>query len=101
MGRFSVKQWLLFLFVAILFLALLGWRAGCTAAKQAQSRADIAVTTGEQLDKVAAQTPVIRQDQKEKEDEIEQLPGADQPLPDGFGAELERVRRGGKPHDPG
>lgn len=60
---------------------------------------NIAVATGEALDKVAAETPVIRQEQQEKERAVDEIEGADQRLPDGFGAELERVRRGGeRPH---
>lgn len=64
-----------------------------------RSERNIAVATGEALDKVAAETPVIRQEQQEKERAVDEIEGADQRLPDGFGAELERVRRGGeRPH---
>ena len=60
----------------------------------ARNEAKVAGSVGKQLDRVAAETPVIREDQRKKEDEVENLPGADQRLPDGFSADLERVRRG-------
>lgn len=61
---------------------------------------NVAAATGKALDKVAAETPVIRQDQQEKQREVDKLEGADQPLPDGFGADLERVRRGNHSRQP-
>lgn len=69
--------------------------------KRARSETSIANATGKALDTVAAETPVIRQDQEEKQREVDAIEGADDRLPDGFGAELERVRRGsGKSGDP-
>lgn len=64
-------------------------RADRAVADLAPARASV-----EALDRVATETPVIRQDQQEKQREVENIPGADQRLPDGFGANLERVRRG-------
>lgn len=58
----------------------------------AEARSQRAATQA--LDHVATQTPIIRADQEEKQRAVDQIQGADQPLPDGFGAELERVRRG-------
>jgi len=52
------------------------------------------IATGKALDRVATETPVIRQEQAEKQREVDQIQGADTPLPDGFGKSLERVRRG-------
>lgn len=60
----------------------------------ARNEERVATSVGAQLDKVAAETPVIRQEQEEKQREVDQIEGADTPLPDGFSAELERVRRG-------
>lgn len=72
-----------------------------------KARADRAVTEARSqraatkaLDQVAAQTPIIRADQEEKQRAVDQIQGADQPLPDGFGAELERLRRGQRGGDP-
>lgn len=64
-------------------------------AHRAKSEASIARATGKALDRVAAETPVIRQEQAEKQRAVNEIEGADQRLPDGFSAELERVRRGG------
>lgn len=53
---------------------------------------DRAIATGKALDKVAKETPAIRQDQQERQREVDQIEGSDQRLPDGYGAELERLR---------
>lgn len=85
--------------VVLLLLALLGWRSGCMAAKSAKSERNIAVATGTALDKVAAETPAIRQEQQQKEQAVDEIQGSDQRLPDGFGAGLEQLRNHGKhPH---
>lgn len=65
----------------------------------ARNEAKVAGSVGKQLDRVAAETPVIRDDQEEKQREAGKIEGADTPLPDGFGESLERVRRGGKHSD--
>ena len=64
-------------------------------AHRAKSEASIARATGKALDRVAAETPVIRQEQAEKQRAVDEIEGANKRLPDGFAAELERVRRGG------
>lgn len=61
---------------------------------------NVAAATGKALDKVAAETPVIRQDQQEKQRAVDEIQGADDRLPDGFGADLERVRRGRNTRQP-
>lgn len=86
--------------VAAVLLVLLSWRAACTSADRAREEAGLAQATGTALDNVAEETQTIRQEQKDKEDEVDQIPGADQRLPDGFGAGLERVRRGQQPAHP-
>lgn len=94
------------------FLARLPWQikvsiavavclAGFWAALSYQTaRADRAEAQGRQsrvvvdaLDTVATQTPIIRSEQEEKQRAVDQIQGADQRLPDGFGRELERVRQ--------
>jgi hypothetical protein len=60
----------------------------------ALNEAKVAGSVGKQLDRVAAETPVIRDEQEEKQREVDEIEGADQRLPDGFASELERVRRG-------
>lgn len=64
----------------------------CNNRNRDNSRTQVA--TGKALDRVASETPVIRDDQRKKEDEVENLPGADAPLPDGFAADLQRLRDG-------
>jgi hypothetical protein len=60
----------------------------------ARNEAKVAGSVGKQLDRVAAETPAIRQEQEDKQRAVDEIEGADQRLPDGFSAELERVRRG-------
>jgi hypothetical protein len=65
----------------------------------ARNEARVSGSVGKQLDRVAAETPIIRQEQEEKQREADKIEGADTPLPAGFGRSLERVRRGGKHSD--
>ncbi len=86
--------------VLLVFAVLtLSWCADRSRLKAAKAEASVAQATGKALDTVAEQTPVIRQEQVEKERAVEQIQGADQPLPPGFGADLERVRRGARKAD--
>jgi len=89
------------LIVALIFLGLtLSYCHERGQARKARAEASVAQATGKALDRVAAETPVIRQEQAEKQNEAEKIEGADTRLPDGFGRSLERVRRGGKHNDP-
>lgn len=87
--------------IVVLAIVLTGmsWCADRDRLKRAKSEASIATATGKALDQVASQTPAIRQDQEEKQRAVDELQGADQRLPDGFGADLERVRRGARKSD--
>lgn len=87
-----LKTILLLIVIALACIALFSWRGACSANDRAERNTQVA--TGKALDKVAAQTPVIREEQEEKQREVDEIPGADQRLPDGFGRDLERVRRG-------
>ena len=58
------------------------------------------VATGDALDRVTRETSNIRNDEKEKSDAINAIPGSDDRLPDGYGAQLECVRRGGERCNP-
>ena len=48
--------------------------------------------TGKALDTVTRETPIIRQDQEEKQRAADEIEGSDQRLPDGYGDSLQRVR---------
>lgn len=82
------------IFAIVIALCVLGFTLStCLHGAQSQKRdAVVAKTTGRALDRVAEQTPVIRQEQKEKENEVSAIEGSDARLPDGYGASLERVR---------
>lgn len=56
--------------------------------------------TGKALDTVARETETIRTDEKEKADAVDAIPGSNDRLPDGYGARLECVRRGGERCNP-
>lgn len=79
--------------------ALAGVLALFGAYKFQEARADRAVAearqskvTVEALDRVATQTPAIRSEQEEKQRAVDEIQGADQRLPDGFGPDLQRLR---------
>lgn len=79
--------------LGVLVIALLSM-SWCSGRNDRVANQNTQIATGKALDRVAEQTPVIRQDQEEKHREVDEIPGADQRLPDGFGRDLERVRRG-------
>ena len=64
----------------------------CNNRNRDNSRTQVA--TGKALERVASETPVIRQEHAEKQREVDQIEGSDTRLPDGYGKSLERVRRG-------
>lgn len=64
----------------------------CTNRNRDDARTQVA--TGKALDRVASETPIIREDQKKKEEAVDEIEGSDTRLPDGYGKSLERVRRG-------
>lgn len=97
----NLRGYLILAAVVVALILTMSWCSDRARLKDARREASIAAATGKALDAVASQTPVIRQEQREKEDAVEKIEGADQPLPPGFGAELERVRRGnGHPGKP-
>lgn len=84
----------LVIFAIVIALCVLGFSLStCLHGAQSQKRdAVVAKTTGKALDRVAEQMPVIRQEQKEKENEVSAIEGSDARLPDGFARDLQRVR---------
>ena len=80
--------------IVLVVLLTLSWCADRARLKEMRGEATVGEATGKALDRVATETPVIRQQQAEKQREVEKIAGADQRLPAGFGADLERVRRG-------
>ena len=81
--------------VAILCFVMAGVTMCVQRDRIAGQKRDIQVArdTGKALDTVTTKTETIRIEQKAKEDEVTKIEGADQRLPDGFGRDLERVRR--------
>lgn len=91
----AVARWLVVGFIGIALMVIAVIMTRCSDGQRTER--NVAVATGKALDKVATETPVIRQEQQEKQREVDEIQGADQRLPDGFGADLERVRRGRDP----
>lgn len=86
--------------VIIVLVLSLGWCQARKEARTAKSEGRVATVTGKAMDRVSEQSEGIREQQQNKEKEVERIEGADQRLPDGFSAELERVRqRGGERKD--
>lgn len=97
----TLRAWIALGVVVLAILLTVSWCADRARIKTMRGEATVAAATGEALDTVAEQTPVIRREQAEKQREVEKIEGADQRLPAGFGANLERVRRGnGSGDDP-
>lgn len=101
MKTLTLRAWIALGVIVLVVLLTVSWCADRARLKTMRGEATVAAATGEALDTVAEQTPVIRQEQAEKQREVEKIEGADQRLPVGFGASLERVRRGnGSGDDP-
>jgi len=101
MKTLTLRAWIALGVIVLAILLTVSWCADRARLKTMRGEATVAAATGEALDTVAEQTPVIRQEQAEKQREVEKIEGADQRLPAGFGASLERVRRGnGSGDDP-
>lgn len=90
----TLKSWLILAAVVVAAVLLLSWCADRARLKTMRAEATVGQVTGKALDTVATKTPVIRQEQEEKQREVDNIPGADDRLPDGFARDLERVRRG-------
>jgi len=101
MKTLTLRAWIALGVIVLAILLTVSWCADRARLKTMRGEATVAAAVGEALDTVAEQTPVIRQEQAEKQREVEKIEGADQRLPAGFGASLERVRRGnGSGDDP-
>lgn len=99
-GLLPLKSWAILAGMATVLIGVAAYRYEKARADRAEARLVPAVATGKALDRVATQTPIIRAEQEEKTRAVDDIQGADQRLPDGFGADLERVRRGQRDRDP-
>lgn len=97
---FPARVWFALGVLAVLLALWLAYSHQKARADRAEAQARSQKAATEALDRVATETPIIRADQEEKQRAVDQIQGADQRLPDGFGAELERVRRGERGDDP-
>lgn len=89
---FPLKVWAGIGVVAAIVALSVALKVSIDRTQRAEERARSEAAKSEALDRVAIQTTGIRSDQKEKEHEVETIPGADTRLPDGFGRDLQRVR---------
>lgn len=95
LSRIPLKVWV-GLGVVVLIASLYGaWKWEKARADRAVTEARQATVTSDALDKVATKTDQIRAETKEKQDAVNEIPGSDTRLPDGYGRQLECVRRGG------
>lgn len=72
----------------------------CQGAARNKAALQTENATGRALDKVTTQTQAINADAKEKQNEADKIPGANDRLPDGYARQLECVRRGGECRNP-
>lgn len=66
----------------------------CQGSKTQRAKLQTENATGKALDRVTTQTDAINTDTKAKQNEADKIEGADTRLPDGYGADLQRVRDG-------
>lgn len=77
--------------VACLLFAVLTM---CQGSKTQHAKLQTENATGKALDRVTTKTETIRNDQQEKQADVDTIQGSDQRLPDGFASDLQRVRDG-------
>ena len=97
MKTLTLRAWIVLGVIVLAILLTVSWCADRARLKTMRGEATVAAATGEALDTVVTETAVIRQEQVEKQDEVKKLNGAGMRLPDNFGRDLERVRRGSEP----
>jgi hypothetical protein len=89
----EIRRWVILGCIVVALCLAAALLTMCHNRDVSQDRTQTANATGKALDNVAAKTEDARQSQTEKQNEVSQIPGANDRLPDGFGAELECVRR--------
>ena len=94
-------QWKAVAGVALAFMVLWGAYSFQKArADRAVAEAQSSKVTTRALDQVAVEIPLIRSEQEEKQRAVDEIPGSDQRLPDGYGADLQRLRDQQRGRDP-
>jgi len=86
----EVKSWLYLAAVIALLILATFVVSRCTQSRDQSARTEKA--TSKALDNVATQTPAIRQEQEDKQREVDNIEGSDQRLPDGYGRDLQQLR---------
>lgn len=86
----ETKSWLYLAAVIALLVLATVVISRCTQSRDQSARTEKA--TSKALDNVATQTPAIRQEQEDKQREVDNIEGSDQRLPDGYGDDLQRLR---------
>lgn len=70
----------------------------CQGSKTQRAKLQTENATGKALDRVTTKTETINADTKAKQDEADEIPGANDRLPDGYGPALQRVRDSKRNH---
>jgi len=96
----EIRRWVILGCIIVALCLLFAVLTMCQGRNTDKGRVQTEAATGKALDNVAAQTETIRTDEKEKADAVDQIPGANDRLPDDFGRNLECVRRGGECRNP-
>lgn len=86
----EIRRWVVLGCVVVALCFALAIFTTCTNQNRDDNRTQVA--TGKALDRVAVEAPKIRDDQEEKQRAVDEIEGADQPLPDGFAGDLQRLR---------
>jgi hypothetical protein len=86
----EIRKWVALGVVIVVLCLAFAVLTMCSNRNRDDNRTQVA--TGKALDRVATQEPKIRDDQEEKQRAVDEIEGADQPLPDGFAGDLQRLR---------
>ena len=96
----EIRKWLTLGVVIATLCLLFAVLTMCQGRNTDKGRIQTEAATGRALDNVTTETEAARQSQTEKQNEVQQIPGANDRLPDNFGRNLECVRRGGERCNP-
>jgi len=89
----EIRRWVILGLCVAALCFLFAILTMCNGRADDRARNQTANATGKALDTVTRETEIIQTDTTEKRREVDEIQGSDVLLPDGYGADLERVRR--------
>lgn len=97
---FPARVKIAFAVALVLIVMFVAYKYQQARAERAEAQLRPARVTIEALDTVNTETAVIQAETMEKQRAVDEIQGSDTRLPDGYGARIECVRRGGRNCNP-